>query len=78
MPLPDYPEWARRNRWSGKVVVEAIANTEGKVVAAQVSEGPGVFYQPALLAARSSIHQPRTACGEPIFFRWRITYLFSI
>ena len=51
MPKPFYPEWARRNRWAGSVVVDAIANDEGKVVSAEVTEGPGVFHQSALLAA---------------------------
>jgi hypothetical protein len=78
LPKPIFPEWARRNRWTGSVLVDVIADTEGKVVSSRLISGPEPFRQPSLDAARRSMHSPRTACGERIFFRWQITYIFIL
>lgn len=78
LPKPWYPEWARRNRWQGQVRVEVISDDTGEVVLAKILDGPAPFYQPALAAARASVHSRIVACGEPVYYRWVVRYMFTL
>lgn len=77
MPKPSYPEAAKRNRFSGVVIVSAVADENGKVVYARMIKGNAIFRRSALAAAYASTYQPKMICGQRrIKFRWYITYNF--
>lgn len=63
---PFYPEIARRNGWSGRVLVRASVTAEGRVSSVTLHRGSGfgVLDQAALQAVRGWRFLPRTVGGR--------------
>lgn len=74
---PDYPAIARAAHIEGTVLVRVHVNTEGRVAAAEIIDGPETLYAAALAASYDYLFSPaRVACvaveqdvNLPITFR---------
>jgi TonB family protein len=74
---PYYPMEAKRLNISGQVIVDSVVDENGNVVYAKVRKGPMMLRQPSIQAAYFATYTPKIACdGQPIKFRWTITYNF--
>jgi TonB family protein len=73
---PTFPVYARGNHISGRVVVKVIVDKDGKVLSAQVIEGPSVFREVSEESARRSTFSPAEFCGKPARVSGIITYNF--
>jgi hypothetical protein len=76
LPLPWFPEVARKYGMNGKVTIETISNEEGRIIFAKTVRGPALFKTYAEMAACSSKFRPMFFNGNPIKFRWTIVYNF--
>ncbi|HWC75444.1 MAG TPA: energy transducer TonB [Gemmatimonadales bacterium] len=80
-PLPVYPELLRQAGVQGKVVLEAIVDTTGRVVATSiqvVSATNPAFVAGARQALLAALFRPAIVAGKPIQMRVRIPYEFTI
>lgn len=80
-PLPTYPELLRQAGVAGKVVLEAVVDTTGRVLAQSITlvsaTHPG-FVEPARQALLKTLFRPALVGGKPVRLRVRIPYEFSI
>jgi protein TonB len=80
-PLPTYPELLRQAGLAGKVVLEAVVDTTGRVLAQSITlvsaTHPG-FVEPARQALLQTLFRPAMADGKPVRLRVRIPYDFTI
>ena len=80
-PLPIYPDLLRQAGVQGRVVLEAIVDTTGRVLATSIqvvsATHPG-FVAPARQALLASLFRPAMVGGQPIRMRVRIPYEFAI
>ena len=77
-PEPRYTEEARRNRVSGRVVVEAVLCTTGKVTDIKVLRGlPSGLSESAMRAARGIRFEPGENDGVAVSVRVRVEYGFE-
>ncbi len=80
-PLPSYPELLRQAGVQGKVVLEAVVDTTGRVLAQSLlvvaATNPG-FVEPARQALLATLFRPANSGGKPVRMRVRIPYQFSI
>ena len=80
-PLPVYPELLRQAGVQGRVVLEAVVDTTGRVLAASIlvvsSTNPG-FVAPARQALLATLFRPAMVGGKPVRMRVRIPYEFAI
>jgi protein TonB len=80
-PLPIYPELLRQAGLAGKVVLEAVVDTTGRVLAQSITlvsaTHPG-FVEPARQALLQTLFRPAMADGKPVRLRVRIPYDFTI
>jgi YD repeat-containing protein len=67
LPMPIYPEIARRTRASG-----------GRVISAQAVSGPAVLYQATIKAAYNALFTPSMLAGQPVKTVGIITYNLSV
>jgi len=77
LPQPNYPEEARRARVTGKVIVRVIVDETGKVISAEIEDGPIPLRLPALEAARKARFAARLVAGQPVKVTGVITYIFA-
>ena len=80
-PLPAYPDLLRQAGVEGRVVLEAIVDTTGRVLAASilvVSATNPAFVAPARQALLASLFRPGMVGGKPVQMRVRIPYDFTI
>ena len=80
-PLPTYPELLRQAGVEGRVVLEAVVDTTGRVVVqsiALVSTTHPAFVEPARQALLKTLFRPALAGGKPVRLRVRIPYDFTI
>jgi TonB family protein len=78
-PEPGYTEEARRRGVSGRVVVEAVLCTTGKVTDVEVVRGlPAGLSEEAVRAARRIRFEPGTKDGEAVSVRIRVVYGFDL
>ena len=80
-PLPVYPDLLRQAGVQGRVVLEAIVDTTGRVLAPSilvVSATHPAFVAPARQALLASLFRPALAGGKPVRMRVRIPYDFTI
>jgi TonB family protein len=80
-PLPVYPDLLRQAGVQGRVVLEAIVDTTGRVLASSillVSATHPAFVAPARQALLASLFRPGLAGGKPVRMRVRIPYDFTI
>ena len=80
-PLPVYPDLLRQAGLEGKVVLEAVVDTTGRVLAQSVAvvtaSNPG-FIAPARQALLATLFRPAMVGGNPVRMRVRIPYEFAI
>jgi len=80
-PLPVYPELLRQAGVQGRVVLEAIVDTTGRVLAPSIfvvsTTNPG-FVAAARRALLATLFQPALVGGKPVQMRVRIPYEFAI
>ncbi len=80
-PLPVYPDLLRQAGIQGKVVLEAVIDTTGRVLAQSIAvvmvTNPG-FVVPARQALLATLFRPAMVGGKPIPMRVRIPYQFAI
>lgn len=77
---PQYPRQAARDNIEGRVTVEVVVGTDGRVRSARVlrAEPRGYFEQAALQSARASSFRPRTVDGEPVETTGTYDIVFSL
>lgn len=80
-PLPTYPALLRQAGIAGRVVLEAVVDTTGRVLAQSITlvsaTHPG-FVEPARQALLQTLFRPAMADGKPVRLRVRIPYDFTI
>ncbi len=80
-PLPVYPELLRQAGVQGGVVLEAVVDTTGRVLATSIAvvsaTHPG-FVAPARQALLATLFHPAMVGGKAIRMRVRIPYEFAI
>jgi len=64
--LPEYPEIARRAKIEGRVVLEAVIDTEGNVVDIHVLRGETLLEKAAIDAVHGWKYQPALQHGRPV------------
>ncbi|MDT7542085.1 MAG: Ca-activated chloride channel [Acidobacteriota bacterium] len=77
LPVPVYPETAKRMRAAGTVVVEVTVDENGKVSEARAVSGPPLLRESAVVAARRAIFPPATIEGQPAQLKGVINYTFT-
>jgi TonB family protein len=80
-PLPVYPDLLRQAGIEGKVVLEAVVDTTGRVLAqsiAVVTATNPAFIAPARQALLATLFRPAMVGGKPVRMRVRIPYEFAI
>jgi len=78
LPLPLYPDAAKRARASGIVVIGVVVDETGKVISAQAISGPAMLREAALQAALKAKFSPTLLSGQPIKVSGVINYKFSL
>lgn len=80
-PLPAYPELLRQAGIQGRVVLEAVVDTTGRVLPQSISvvsaTNPG-FVAPARQALLATLFRPAMTGGKPVRLRVHIPYEFTI
>jgi len=80
-PLPAYPDLLRQAGIQGRVVLEAVVDTTGRVLSQSISvvsaTNPG-FIAPARQALVATLFRPAMIGGTPVRMRVRIPYEFAI
>jgi len=77
LPEPEYPEEARRARAGGRVIVSVTVDETGKVISAEVEDGPILFRRVALEAARKARFKPMLVDGHPVKVSGILEYRFA-
>ena len=77
LPLPEYPEIARRAHASGSVTVEITIDETGNVISAHAVSGHPLLQAAAVSAAREAKFAPTRLQGEPVKVSGVIVYNFS-
>jgi TonB family protein len=80
-PLPTYPDLLRQAGIQGRVVLEAVVDTTGRVLSQSISvvsaTNPG-FVAPARRALEATLFRPARVGGTTVRMRVRIPYEFAI
>jgi TonB family protein len=77
LPMPTYPDMARRAGASGVVEVEVVIDITGKVISAKATSGPALLRQSAEMAARLARFNPTLLSGQPMRVSGVISYNFT-
>jgi TonB family protein len=78
LPVPRYPDIARRSRTSGKVEVQVVVDENGNVISAQALSGPAPLREAAADAARHARFSPTKLSGVPVKVAGTIDYNFTL
>jgi len=76
LPKPFVPETAKNYRFSGRVLVKAIADVNGRIFYARPVSGPMLLRGSAHAAACRSQFRIVLSAGKQILFPWIIAYSF--
>jgi TonB family protein len=76
LPVPKYPDAARRTRESGEVQVQILIDETGKVVSAHATFGSVLLQGEAVRAARQARFAPRLVDGVPVMVTGILIYKF--
>jgi len=76
--VPVYPELARRAHIEGKVVLECVIDTDGRVTDMRVLSGPPLLTNAAVDAVRNWVYTPTTLNRQPIRVILNVTVNFSL
>jgi TonB family protein len=74
---PVYPPDAKAVRATGAVKIRVLVSEEGKVIKAEVVEGPDRFRESALAAVRSWVFMPTELAGKPVKVEGILTLKFA-
>jgi TonB family protein len=77
LPEPEYPEEARKARAVGRVIVSVVVDETGKVITAEIEDGPIQFRRAALEAARKARFKPRLVDGQAVKVSGVLQYRFA-
>ncbi len=77
LPLPEYPEIAKRAHASGSVTVEITIDETGNVISAHAVSGHPLLQAAAVSAARQASFAPTRLNGEPVKVAGLIVYNFA-
>ncbi|HEX8162661.1 MAG TPA: VWA domain-containing protein [Pyrinomonadaceae bacterium] len=77
LPVPVYPDAARRMRVGGAVVVEVTVDESGRVSEARATSGPALLRDAAVSAARQARFPPPVVAGQPARLSGVINYTFT-
>jgi protein TonB len=80
-PLPSYPEELRRAGIQGRVILEAVVDTTGRVEAHSVvvvATTNAGFVAPAREALLATLFRPAQVAGQPTRMRVRIPFEFTL
>jgi len=75
---PQYPEEALKAHISGRIVLTATTDTEGKVVDAKVESGPAELRAAALDAIKQWVYAPFILNGEARRLKFTVVVAFSL
>jgi protein TonB len=75
---PIYPDLARRAHVEGKVVLECVIDTDGRVTDLRVVSGHPMLAEAALDAVRSWVYSPTRLNGRPVNVIMTVTVRFSL
>jgi protein TonB len=75
---PVYPDLARRARVQGKVVLECVIDTDGRVTDLHVVSGNPLLAEAATEAVRRWAYSPTTLNGQPIRVILTVTVTFGL
>jgi protein TonB len=75
---PIYPDFARRARIQGPVVLMMTVDDQGVPIQVQVLEGHVAFHEAARQAARQWRFEPARVNGQPVSAAFRLTLKFSL
>jgi|GEM_PF-603701 len=75
---PVYPAFAKTQRVSGDVKIDALIDAAGKVTTMKVVGGPVMLHQAAMDALRQWHYQPATLDGSPVAMHLTVTIQFRI
>jgi TonB family protein len=64
--MPIYPPEAKKNKIQGKVVLNAVIGTDGRMESVRVLSGPDELQQSALDAVRQWTYKPYLLNGQPV------------
>src|SRR5262249_45026460 len=78
LPVPRYPEIARRTRTAGKVEVEVVVDENGNVISAQAVAGPPSLRDAAIEAAKRAHFSPTKLSGVAVKIAGTINYNFTL
>jgi protein TonB len=78
LPMPTYPEPARRMRLSGTISVEVVVDETGKVISAKATGGSPILTDAAVKAAYRAHFSPTLLSGQPVKISGIINYVFSL
>ena len=78
LPVPRYPDLARRSRTSGKVEVQVVVDENGAVISAEVLSGPAPLREAAVDAAKHAKFSPTKLSGAPVKVSGTIDYNFTL
>jgi protein TonB len=75
---PVYPDLARRARVQGKVLLECVIDTDGRVTDLHVVSGNPLLAEAATEAVRRWVYSPTTLNGQPIRVILTVTVRFGL
>jgi TonB family protein len=78
LPMPNYPEAARRLHITGLVQVEVVVDENGKVISARVLSGPVSLRDVAMQAALRARFSPTKLSGQSVKISGQINYNFTL
>ena len=77
LPMPIYPEFARRSHTGGLVEVEVVVDENGKVISARALAGPPSLREASVQAALRAQFSPTKLSGQPVKITGKINYNFT-
>ncbi len=76
---PSYPQSAKANRISGKVVLDAVIGRDGRIHRLKVIASPDPSLSVAAIAAvQQWMYKPYTLAGEPVDVATQINVIFAL
>ena len=75
---PVYPAFAKTQRVSGDVKIDALIDAAGQVTTMKVVSGPAVLYQAAMDALHQWRYQPASLDGKPVPMHLTVTIQFRL
>lgn len=78
LPMPNYPDLARRQHITGLVQVEVVVDENGKVISARVLSGPVSLRMVAMQAALRARFSPTKLSGQSVKVSGQINYNFTL